>query len=304
MDRLLLSSSPISHNLPLLLSNKTHKTILCYPFLSPVGPITTISTHGLVHRSRTPGARPVHHVAALQDGLASAAVMAGAYSLVLSFDKLSQNQFIEQKLSRKIVHVLSGILFMASWPLFSSGNEARYYAAIVPIFNLLRLLFYGLRVFKDDALIKSVTREGNPEELLRGPLYFVMVLLFCVLVFWRDSPIGVVSLAMMSGGDGFADIIGRRYGSAKLPYNNKKSWIGSVSMFLSGFLLSLGMLFYFSIFGYMHLDWDETILKAALVSLVATLVESLPITDFLDDNISVPIASMCTAFLVFGYSST
>lgn len=39
-------------------------------------------------------------------------------------------------------------------------------------------------------------------ELLRGPLYYVIVLLSSVLVFWRDSPVGIISLAMMSGGDG------------------------------------------------------------------------------------------------------
>lgn len=96
------------------------------------------------------------------------------------------------------------------------------------------------------------------------------MLLFSVLVFWRESPVGIISLSMMSGGDGipqhldiifsntiafdclcyisdmyllgqlagFADIIGRRYGSVKLPFNEKKSWAGSISMFISGFLLS------------------------------------------------------------------
>lgn len=39
-------------------------------------------------------------------------------------------------------------------------------------------------------------------ELLRGPLYYVLVLMFCALVFWRDSPVGILVLAMMSGGDG------------------------------------------------------------------------------------------------------
>ncbi|KAJ4773378.1 phytol kinase 1 VTE5 [Rhynchospora pubera] len=246
----------------------------------------------------------VCHMAALQDGVATVAVMAGAYTLVYTFDKLTQRQIIEQKLSRKIVHILSGVLFMSSWPLFSSSAEARYYAAIVPLLNCARLVIYGSRLFKDEALIKSVTREGNPEELLRGPLYYVIVLLFSVLVFWRDSPVGLVALAMMSGGDGFADIIGRMYGSTKLPYNRNKSWIGSISMFVSGFLLSIGILYYFSIFGYLHFAWDEAIVKVALVSFVATLVESLPITEVLDDNISVPIASMCTALLVFGSGSS
>nr|GLL17922.1 probable phytol kinase 1, chloroplastic [Ipomoea trifida] len=219
--------------------------------------------------------------AAFQDAGAMALTIAGAYALVSTFDGLTQRNLIPQSLSRKLVHILSGLLFMASWPIF-------------------RLLVNGLRFADDEGLVKSVTREGNPEELLRGPLYYVMVLILCALVFWRESPVGVVSLAMMCGGDGVADIIGRRFGSVKIPYNQQKSWAGSISMFVFGFLISLGMLCYFSALGYFHLDWIPTIERVAVVSLVATVVESLPTNGAVDDNISVPLVSMITASLSFG----
>ncbi|KAA8534490.1 hypothetical protein F0562_032007 [Nyssa sinensis] len=236
----------------------------------------------------------------LQDAGATALVMAGAYSLVSAFDNLTQNNLIEQSLSRKLVHILSGLLFVASWPIFSTSIEARYFASLVPLVNCLRLVIHGLSLATDEGLIKSVTREGKPEELLRGPLYYVLILISCALLFWRESPIGVISLAMMCGGDGVADIMGRRFGSLKLPYNQKKSWAGSISMFVFGFLVSIGMLYYFSALGYFQMDLVWTVERVALVSLVATVVESLPITGVVDDNISVPLASMVTAFLSFG----
>ncbi|KAF8769223.1 hypothetical protein HU200_006727 [Digitaria exilis] len=238
--------------------------------------------------------------AVLQDGVATLFATAGAYALVRSFDMLTERRLLEKSLSRKIVHVLSGILFMASWPLYSNSTGARYFAAVVPFLNSMRLLTYGLRIYTDEALVKSVSREGKPEELLRGPLYYVLVLLFSVLVFWRESPIGIVSLSMMSGGDGFADIVGRRYGSVKLPFNEKKSWAGSISMFISGFMVSAIMLFYFSSFGYIHVSWEEAFGKLAFVALAATIVECIPVTDVVDDNISVPLATMLVAFLLFG----
>ncbi|XP_058109820.1 probable phytol kinase, chloroplastic isoform X1 [Magnolia sinica] len=237
----------------------------------------------------------------LQDAGATALVTAGAYMLVLAFDLLTKRNLVEQKLSRKLVHVLSGLLFMASWPLFSTSTEARYFAAVVPLLNCLRLLVYGLSIATDEGLVKSVTRDGKPEELLRGPLYYVLVLMLCALVFWRESPIGVIPLGIMSGGDGFADIMGRRFGALKLPYNQQKSWIGSICMCLFGFAVSIGMLYYFASLGYLRLDWVSTVEKVALISFVATLVESLPITEVVDDNISVPLTSMLMAFLFFGY---
>lgn len=69
-------------------------------------------------------------------------------------------------------------------------------------------------------------------ELLRGPLYYVLVLLAVTLLFWRQSPIGITVVALMCGGDGLADLVGRRFGSAKLPFNQNKSWAGSLAMFL------------------------------------------------------------------------
>ncbi|XP_029128452.1 probable phytol kinase 1, chloroplastic isoform X3 [Cajanus cajan] len=171
---------------------------------------------------------------------ATVGVLGGGYALVRAFDELTRRNILNQGLSRKLVHILSGLLFLISWPIFSNSPKARYFAAFVPLVNCLRLLVNGFSLTSDEGLIKSVTREGDPLELLRGPLYYVMILMLCALVFWRESPVGVVSLAMMCGGDGIADIIGRRYGHTKIPYNEKKSWAGSISMFGFGFLVSIG----------------------------------------------------------------
>ncbi|XP_020590869.1 probable phytol kinase 1, chloroplastic isoform X8 [Phalaenopsis equestris] len=120
------------------------------------------------------------------------------------------------------------------------------------------------------------------------------------LIFWRESPVGIISLAMMSGGDGIADIIGRRYGSLKLPHNRRKSWMGSISMFIFGIIFSVMMLYYFSAFGYFHLGWS-TVEKVVLISFAATVVESLPLSEVIDDNITVPVTSMVAACLLFGF---
>lgn len=59
------------------------------------------------------------------------------------------------------------------------------------------------------------------------------------------------------------------------------------------------MLYYYSVLGYLELDWVKAVQNVALVSLVATVVESLPIAEVVDDNISVPLVSMAAAFLTF-----
>jgi farnesol kinase len=39
---------------------------------------------------------------------------------------------------------------------------------------------------------------------------------------------------------GIADIVGRRLGKEKLPYNPNKSYAGSIAMVVVGFLASIG----------------------------------------------------------------
>ncbi|XP_061368856.1 probable phytol kinase 1, chloroplastic isoform X2 [Gastrolobium bilobum] len=290
--------SPISTTLPpwkLGLNPTTNYAVrfLCSPLVPPV------LLGQRVSRFVIPATATATAEYLLHDAGATVAVLGGGYALVFAFDDLTRRNFLNQDLSRKLVHILSGLLFLVSWPIFSNTTKARYFAAFVPLMNCLRLLVNGLSLASDEGLIKSVTRKGDPRELLKGPLYYVVILMLCALVFWRESPIGVVALAMMSGGDGVADIIGRRYGSMKIPYNQKKSWAGSISMLVFGFLVSIGMLYYYSNLGLVQLDWVSTVPRVAFVSLVATVVESLPITEVVDDNISVPLATMAVAFLAF-----
>ena len=66
-------------------------------------------------------------------------------------------------------------------------------------------------------------RSGSRQELLRGPFMYGAVISALTALYWRDSPVGVTAIAVLCAGDGFADIIGRRYGgSNKLPHSPDK----------------------------------------------------------------------------------
>lgn len=47
-------------------------------------------------------------------------------------------------------------------------------------------------------------------------------------------------LFFFPGGDGLADIVGRRFGGVKLPWNSNKSWAGSLAMFIGVCFILLG----------------------------------------------------------------
>ncbi|CAL8466032.1 g5568 [Coccomyxa elongata] len=224
---------------------------------------------------------------------------AGAIALVKIFRALSSRGIVDQKLSRKLVHILAGPGFALCWPLFSTEPNARYFAAIVPFLNLLRVVALGTGVIDDPKTVNAMSREGDRAELLRGPLYYVLVLLGATLVYWRESPVGVAVFSLMCGGDGLADIVGRRLGKThKLPWNASKSWAGSGAMFLGGSAMAIAFVALFCTLGYFECDMAVMATGIAAIAFIATLIESLPINQKLDDNISVPGVVALLGFLL------
>lgn len=165
-----------------------------------------------------------------------------------------------------------------------------------------RLLAVGSGALSDPGLVKSVSRQGDRSELLKGPLYYCAVLLAVTLLFWRTNPTGTIAVAMMAGGDGFADIVGRRLGASpalKLPWNAAKSWPGSLAMFGAGLAMSAGFFWLFCGAGFFECYSPSVVLPyLAIVCCSCTLVESLPINSWFDDNLSVPLVAIATSLAV------
>ncbi|KAL3653834.1 hypothetical protein CASFOL_003515 [Castilleja foliolosa] len=163
-----------------------------------------------------------------------------ALTLLKIWEQTAKRGVFDQKLNRKLVHITLGLAFMLCWPMFSSGRQGAILAAAIPGINIIKMLLLGLGILKDDATVKSMSRFGNHRELLKGPLYYAATITLASAIYWRTSPIAIAAVCNLCAGDGMADVIGRRFGSQKLPYNQNKSIIGSITMGCAGFLASVG----------------------------------------------------------------
>ncbi|KAK1270475.1 hypothetical protein QJS04_geneDACA006046 [Acorus gramineus] len=229
----------------------------------------------------------------------SAAFTVGVILSVLRFwEEMAKRGVFDPMVNRKLVHISSGLVFILCWPLFSSERQAPYLAAIVVGLHVITMLLIGLGLWKNEATVKSMSRYGDYREFLEGPFYYACALTLSTIVFWRTSPISVAITCNLCAGDGFADIFGRRFGRLKLPYNPNKSFAGSMAMACAGFIASLWYMFYFSLFGYIVASW-RLVLGFLVASVVSAVVESLPISTDLDDNLTVPLASFLVGSLVF-----
>ena len=234
----------------------------------------------------------------LRDCLATAVTLLGAIAWLRLWDWIAAKRWVGSTLSRKIIHITTGPLFVLCWPFFSEQPLARVGAALVPFLISIQFLAVGLGWIEDDDSVQALTRTGDRREILKGPLLYGLIFVVCTLVFWRTSPVGILGLMIVCGGDGFADIIGRRFGSVKLPWNQEKSWAGSAAMFLGAWVIAIAMLWLFSLLGLIAVlpvpisNW----LWIAFIVLVATGIESFPIRDW--DNLTISLSSIGLGLLL------
>ena len=63
-----------------------------------------------------------------------------AYGFVKFITSLALKGILDPKDSRKIIHTLTGPLFIATWPIFSAAWGARFFAGLVGVVNAIRLI--------------------------------------------------------------------------------------------------------------------------------------------------------------------
>ena len=230
-------------------------------------------------------------------------ILALLVTFVLALAWLRVNNFtahrgwVSNDLSRKIIHMGTGPLFVLCWLLFRETPEARYLAAFVPFAITLQFILVGTGILHDEAAVRSMSRSGDRREILRGPLYYGIVFVALTLLFWKDSPTGIVALMLLCGGDGLADIAGRRLGKRKIPWNPGKSWAGSAGMLLGGWLFAVGVLAAFVAAGVFPGPLAAYLPAVTLIAFVGMLVETLPLKDL--DNFTVSAAAVALGLVLF-----
>ncbi len=231
--------------------------------------------------------------------LAAALVTLAVALIWLRFvDGVAARGILEKRLSRKVIHIGTGPLFVACWLLFTPNPAARFLAALVPLLITAQFALVGTGLMQDPAAVAAMTRHGDRREILRGPLFYGLVFVVCTIAFWRTSPVGILALMLMCGGDGLADVVGRRYPIGGLPFNSGKTWGGSAAMLIGGFAFALVFVALFQWAGMFNSGLGASTLAARLgiIALLCTLVEALPVPDI--DNLTVTAAAVTLGLIL------
>lgn len=196
-----------------------------------------------------------------------------------------------------MIHIGTGPIFVLRWLMFPDQTISRYLAVLVPLLITVQFALVGIGVVKDEAAVQAMTRTGNPREILRGPLFYGIMFVLLTVIYWKDSPIGITALMMMCGGDGVADIVGRRVQSPKLLWSIEKSVAGSLSVFAGGSLMTACIIFLYVNAGVFTTPFEAYLAPSFWIALGGTLIESLPFKDI--DNITLTVVSTVIGHVVF-----
>ncbi|KAB8318165.1 phosphatidate cytidylyltransferase [Tolypothrix campylonemoides VB511288] len=219
--------------------------------------------------------------------IATALTFVYVFGLVALLNLCVKNFGLPQELSRKITHIGAGSL-IGFLPLYSDLHWSKYLNVTIFVVWIVLLVQKGLFAKPDDEAVNIMTRTGDRRELLKGPLYFVIVATICGTLLYKSFP-GIVAMASLGWGDGVAPIIGSYYGRLKYKVLSNKSVEGSFSMFVFAFTASV-------FFVWLIIPSQLNIIRILLLAFIATVVEGCSPKEV--DNILIPTAVIVAATFV------
>jgi len=170
------------------------------------------------------------------------------------------------------------------------------WAAILGLGGLLFNLFVLDRLGGRKLWRSSELEKGGSIGIILYPL----TVLLLILIFYRRLEVAAATWGILAFGDGMASLVGMTLGRTKLPWNPRKSWMGSAAYVLFGTLAAASLLVW--TVPERPYAWSFALAIGFATALLAAALESLP--QGLDDNLGVPLVSglfLCGLTLTQGH---
>ena len=183
------------------------------------------------------------------------------------------------ELARKVVHMGVGTIALSL--RYLGPFWAAILAACALGFNLFLLPRIGGR--------KLWRQHEVDSGASIGIILYPLAVLLLILVFYQRLEVAAAAWGILAFGDGMASVVGMSIGRRKLPWNPRKSWMGSLAYVLFGTLAAAVLLVWTAPVQGRGYEWGFALAICFATALLAAALESLP--QGLDDNLGVPLVS-------------
>ncbi|MHA2427016.1 MAG: hypothetical protein ACXADB_03190 [Candidatus Hermodarchaeia archaeon] len=228
--------------------------------------------------------------------------------LIRVSDMLHRRGSIPLHVSQKVFYIFAGPIFLVCCLFFASTYLSRYMAAAVPTLFLLLLITTTLGYTQNEGFVRTLSSEGESLGLLKGPLLYVLFMIFMALYLWYVPldimgapqfdmliPTAFLILGPLAGGNSLANLIGRQYGRHKFNVVTEKSVEGSLIMFLFSLLFTFVLLgIYWLILGRIFESFSifTLVIPVFVVSGITTIVEAMSPRN--TDYVLIPLSALIT----------
>ena len=216
--------------------------------------------------------------------------MNNIYGLILSFLYIGLVIFGAQlftkagkEASRKFIHIMLANWWIIAMVFFDNV----YVAAILPaVFVIVNYLSYKYDI------IKTMERDDIPkkEQTLGTVYYAISLLVLVILTFgvWHNPVIGLIGVAVMGYGDGFAAVAGQGIKSRSVKiFGSTRTIAGSTCMFILSLIIISGGLAFMKV--------PYWFVKSFAIATIATMLEAVSPKG--TDNLIVPISVTLLVYL-------
>lgn len=202
-------------------------------------------------------------------------------TVVLGSRRSAWAQEIRTELIRKSIHLLIAVVpTLAVWNL---GFTVVLLGAGILLYAYAETLrLRGFEVVILSKVTAMASRKRDAGHFVLGPVTLGLGAMLALVLY--PEPAASVAIYALAFGDGLSSLVGRTFGSIRLPFTGGKSLEGSLTCFLAVLSAAYAA--------------SQNAPRSALVALVATIVEAAPTKDA--DNIILPVVTGLAAMLLLG----
>ncbi len=189
------------------------------------------------------------------------------------------------EVSRKFLHIMVGNMIFAM-PFFADPWTMVWFLTL-PI----TVALFFLTEYSPIKIENSVTESGHA----LGLFFYAAIWTILIAIFSKQLWIVALAIVPMVYGDGFAALIGQKFGKIKYTvFGGTKSLEGSLTMFVITTVMSVFVWMVFTSIGYPMPEFNLVYIIA--ISAVATVCEALSYGGI--DNLSVPTITSILYYLI------
>ena len=181
-------------------------------------------------------------------------------------------QEIRVELFRKTIHILVAIVpFLAA---INTGFTLALLGAGTIVYTVAEMLRNrGRSVFLISKITEMASREQDRGKFVLGPITLGIGAMLALLLY--PEPAATIAIFALAFGDGLSSLVGKMFGTVRIPFTGGKTIVGSATCFLAVFLATS--------------RFSGSIAVALVIAFSATALEALPSRDL--DNVILPVGT-------------